>query len=293
MTESVVQYSYIDLSGSLRRLGMRDESTVPSVELERIVCHSLLNNMRTRQSHTLEEVLLYCSKGHGELIVNNQSFTFQVNDIFFMQPNTLYHLIPQRNIDVDYWMIHFNWHNNPRDLLNNGASIAKIRKYAPLVKPLIEGLIRTTDYPQEQFHDFNPQLLSNVMLLIVKELDVRGSEDPLSNYSPKIRQVIEYINANYSQNPSLKTLASLIDLEPTYFARRFYKEVGTPPGQYCLNKRLSKAEILIKNTEIPLQSVSKSVGFRNYNYFSRQFKQKYEQSPKSYRKHNKLTTTPY
>lgn len=269
---------------------MKEEQIIPSVDLERIVNHSLAYGKRSRQSRNLDEVLLYCSKGHGELVVNDQSFTFQANDVFFIRPHELFHLIPKANMNIEYWKIHFNWQHNSGNFLKKGLSIMKVVKYQQVVQPLIEGLIRATDF-NGQLNSFSAQLLENILQLIHKELELGNSEDSVDEYSAKIRRVVDYIHENYSQNPSISTLARLVDLEPSYFIRRFHKEVGMSPGKYCLNKRLCKAEILIKNTEIPLQSISKTVGFRNYNYFSRQFKQKYERSPKSYRNHYNLTTT--
>ena len=51
--------------------------------------------------------------------------------------------------------------------------------------------------------------------------------------------------------------------------------------------RINEAEKLIKNSDKTIYDISLEVGFNDYSYFSRAFKDTFNISPKEYRKNNK------
>jgi len=55
-------------------------------------------------------------------------------------------------------------------------------------------------------------------------------------------------------------------------------------ANFIRKKRLEKAKLLIKTTEMKIPEISNAVGFSDYNYFLRVFKKQFGISPKKYRK---------
>lgn len=66
-----------------------------------------------------------------------------------------------------------------------------------------------------------------------------------------------------------------------YEATKQYIDGGI--AAYIRKKRLSKAKELLKTTDLPIAEIAYSVGFSDYNYFLRVFKNQFMVSPKKVR----------
>ena len=64
----------------------------------------------------------------------------------------------------------------------------------------------------------------------------------------------------------------------------FSKETGIGVSEYIRKRRMHKAKKLLKNTKKPVWEVAQEVGFEDYTYFSRVFKNTYGKSPREIRK---------
>lgn len=73
-------------------------------------------------------------------------------------------------------------------------------------------------------------------------------------------------------------------LSYTSFRRIFKQQTGQSPNQYLLEHRICKAQTLLTNTALSVQSISEETGFDSSFYFSRFFKQRTGYSPLNYRK---------
>lgn len=69
----------------------------------------------------------------------------------------------------------------------------------------------------------------------------------------------------------------------TSFRRHFKTQTGLSPNQYLLELRLRKAQNLLTNTTLSVQTVASECGFDNAFYFSRFFKQRTGKAPIDYR----------
>lgn len=103
--------------------------------------------------------------------------------------------------------------------------------------------------------------------------------------SPVIRQVMNYINSNYAQELSLKTLSHKLNINPAYLGQLFQKETGQPFNEYINYFRMEKAKQLLLNTNLTATEISKKIGFNDPNYFFRLFKKKMGIPPSELRKY--------
>lgn len=105
-------------------------------------------------------------------------------------------------------------------------------------------------------------------------------------YSPSIRRAVEYIQAHYTEDISLNTVAEMVYLHRDYLSRQFKKEVGINYSEYLLKIRLDKAKKLLETTDMRISDVASSVGISNLSYFSTVFNKTYGLKPKEIRKKN-------
>ena len=106
------------------------------------------------------------------------------------------------------------------------------------------------------------------------------------NQKNSIQRIIEYIDHHYAEDLSRTTLADMVYLSADHLARIFKKETGETLVKYITDKRINAAKELLSDTKTPIAQVASEVGYDNYSYFTKIFKEKTGFSPGDYRKHH-------
>ena len=73
------------------------------------------------------------------------------------------------------------------------------------------------------------------------------------------------------------------DIGRTRLYEIFKSELKMGVSKYILRRRLHRAKRLLKTTDMSISEIAHSVGFSDYNYFSRVYKKNYGKSPRYYR----------
>ncbi len=105
---------------------------------------------------------------------------------------------------------------------------------------------------------------------------------PLSRKA--LGRVIDFLQADLSANPSLATLAGLVELSPAHFCRTFTAATGVAPHRYLIRLRLEAAAQQLTNTADPVAAIALRLGYEDPGYFSRIFKQHNGFTPTQYRR---------
>ncbi len=109
------------------------------------------------------------------------------------------------------------------------------------------------------------------------ECFLRGSAP--SDYA----QLAEYIEENYAANPSLGEIAKALSMSKTKLCAVAAKEGATVKGLLGA-RQMKAAKKLLAGTDLPISEVAALSGVRDYNYFSKRFKQEYGVTPRDYRR---------
>jgi len=99
-----------------------------------------------------------------------------------------------------------------------------------------------------------------------------------------IEQIKQYIHEHIGDELTRNSLAEVIYLNPDYLARVFKKETGNSLGSYIIKARINAAKQLLEASTLSSYSIAKKVGYANYSYFSKLFKQEVGVSPNEYKK---------
>lgn len=102
-------------------------------------------------------------------------------------------------------------------------------------------------------------------------------------YSPSIVKTVEYLSLNYTQNINIDTLCQISDYSPSHLARIFKQETGRTITQYIAELRCRQAAEMLRETSLPVQEISRYVGYIDNNYFVKVFKKAMGQTPSEYR----------
>ncbi len=99
-----------------------------------------------------------------------------------------------------------------------------------------------------------------------------------------ILDVMRIIQQDYSDHELfIDQIAGQVYLTPNYLSTLFKKETGKTIGNYLTEVRLQQSVKLLTQTNMKLYDISRAVGYKDTNYFSKIFKKYYQMSPSEYR----------
>ncbi|MBC7829127.1 MAG: helix-turn-helix transcriptional regulator [Chitinophagaceae bacterium] len=99
------------------------------------------------------------------------------------------------------------------------------------------------------------------------------------NHLITIERAKEFITQQFSNDISLMDIANYCHVSPFHFSRIFKTFTSCSPHQFLLSIRLKNAELLLRNTSLPVADVAFSSGFNSIQYFTTAFSQKYHCPP--------------
>jgi AraC family transcriptional regulator len=100
----------------------------------------------------------------------------------------------------------------------------------------------------------------------------------------QVRSVTTYIDANLNTTLSCETLARLVRLSVSHFARAFKCTFGYSPHAFLMRRRMERAQGLMLKSNAPLAHIALECGFADQAHLSRLFLQFTGESPASWRR---------
>lgn len=102
---------------------------------------------------------------------------------------------------------------------------------------------------------------------------------------PYIREIVDFINRNYTQEIDVKKLTSFIPLSRRAIELKFKKEMYPHTiTSYMLKLRLDHFSRLLENSDLPISTAADKAGFVDSSNFSTLFKKHKGMTPSEYRK---------
>lgn len=98
-----------------------------------------------------------------------------------------------------------------------------------------------------------------------------------------LQRVIRYVRENLDRGIALNDAAAAAFLSPNYLAHLLKKETGKTFTELVTERRLERARELLANTDMRIGDVAGAAGFEDMAYFSRRFRQWFQQSPRAFR----------
>lgn len=113
----------------------------------------------------------------------------------------------------------------------------------------------------------------------IKELSVNNIRHHLCT----IERAKDYLLQHYIEDITLQQLAKHCNVSHFHFTRLFKQFCGYSPFSYLQQVRLTHAETLIRNTDLPMADICFRSGFHRLDYFSTAFAKQYGASPTKYK----------
>lgn len=109
----------------------------------------------------------------------------------------------------------------------------------------------------------------------------------LKEYSPAVQKVMNYVNLNVAEPLTLKSLAAMFFISPSYLSALFKQETGSTLIDYINTQRVNRAAQLLVQNNHTIAAVAEEVGILDVNYFTKIFKKTLGVTPTRYRREHK------
>ncbi|GIO32561.1 MULTISPECIES: AraC family transcriptional regulator [Paenibacillus] len=230
-------------------------------------------------------ILHYVHCGCGVFRTAEKTYELQSGQGFVIFPETLVHYSADETDPWTYSWIGFTG-MNAKSLLQRAQIHAGNPVFTELSENGLGSFYRDLKAAEGQR---DSDIISHSILYRVFADLIRCSPEPADGQKPRhsregyIRKAIEYIESGYSQKISVLDIARSVGLDRTYLSGLFKEQYGMSLQSFLLEYRMNRAADLLRNPELSVSDVSRSVGYIDPFLFSKMFKKVTGSSPRQYR----------
>jgi AraC-like DNA-binding protein len=124
-------------------------------------------------------------------------------------------------------------------------------------------------------------------LQILKNSQNLPDRNPLDLDQPsgdKIRRARAILSVDYAAPPPLPDLASQLGISETRLKSGFKSMHGTTVMQFCIDKRIEAARLLLRENRHSISEIGSIVGYEDHSAFTRAFRRHTGSTPKEWRR---------
>lgn len=100
----------------------------------------------------------------------------------------------------------------------------------------------------------------------------------------RLREVFEFIELNYHQSIKLKEVARSVGYSSAYLTDLVRRLTGKTVNNWIVERRIAAASTLLLETNYSVEQIALDVGYQNINHFYCQFRDRYQNTPRAWRK---------
>lgn len=265
---------------------MRDREYLLTDDYKRPIIrsyHSVLPPQKReyREHHHTECELSVFISGRGIYSVHGREYAFTPGDVFLLGSNEA-HCITDIHEDMDLLNVHFEarllWeHTENAELLNIFA--ARRREFGNrFTGDGLKVLIRNIEKELASSDDCRTVmarcLLFSTLVQMIRTsrcVDPQRVISPHSTLTRSLKSSMNYINDNLENRITLKEIADVACMTPTYFSAVFKKFNGVSPWEYITIKRVEKAIEMLRTTDMTKLEIAERCGFSSSSNFYKAF----------------------
>jgi len=241
-------------------------------------------NYRRRKKGSNEFIFIYCTKGSGEIILNDLKIIIKPNQFFIIPKKVRHEYIADESDPWSIYWFHFNGEiaedlynryssNANKDSKDVAFSIEKINLFEKIFK------LFDDNHQKSQMEYANLLSLNFLSLFIYHNLDSN------LNYNDDVVNSIKiFLLNNLNKSYTLDEIATKFNYSKSYLHTKFKSNTGYPIMVFFNLKKTQKACEYLNYTDLSIKEISFKVGFLDPLYFSRIFKSFMGKSPRNYRK---------
>lgn len=231
-------------------------------------------------------------EGNVDCQINDELFHLAVNSVVVLKPRTSYKFVfPKkygmqdifRRIEFSFKLSEDEQFNEFRAFLDNVAT-QNIFSCKELIEWEHFCLNCRNILSDEEFEICKKGFICQFVTLFFSFYHdkVNFDEKGYSDKNELVTHVRTYIKQNLIDLPTTVVIAQKFHVSANYLCKSFKKVVGVSINKYVLTKKLELAKTLILEGERPTSAAYK-VGFNDYSWFYKKFKERFDIAPNSLR----------
>ena len=270
--------------------------------------YTTCKNVETHMHEFIE--LVYIKGGSGIHVVNGMSFNVQRGSLVCIDKGQTH------AFTVEGHLIYVNITLMPSFMsrtLNNSATLLDIlsiimyedaKKSFETATPLtqfsgremlnVEYLIDSMCDEIINKHDEYKNVICSYMQVlftyIIRNIHQCQSEYLFHDIRESLPKVLEYLNQNYNKKITIEDVANENYYNAAYLGRMFKQYYGINFTSYLHQKRIDRSLQMLRDTDLPIDQISRHVGYNDKKNFYYIFKKSIGVTPNVYRKQHKYPT---
>lgn len=245
-------------------------------------CHSNSNNEVSSglfYENTLRESykLIYFYGEPCKIIIDGKEFFTEKGDSALIFPFSVFEI--EKKPGARYTWLEFSGVESATIL----SRVAFSRQTPVLGKIDIDGFEDLFQMPPNNGEFYSLYRLGGCLLLLLSYYIEKfpGRKIESEGY---VYRACRYIDTHYAgKDCTVKDVAEALKIDRSYLYRMFKNEIGISIIDYIIRRRISRAEIMLANSDLSVKDVAYSVGFADQMYFSRVFKKTNGKTPTEFR----------
>ena len=248
--------------------------------------------------------LYYCIEGSGNFMIANEVYEIKAGTAILFPALTEYSYLPSSDNPMSFIAINFDYTYDFCNIFTpippSKTSEFKKEKSIDLVNfldvkqlnsPIILKKMKALEpkflYLEEEFNkrqSYFEARCSATLLDVISSMLLRNDIVSQNKKNRKISdEIIEYLNAHYTENITLNSLGAEFGYHPNYLNQLFINATKKTIYSYLLDLRILKAIKLLQNSDLTVSDVCEKTGFCDISHFSKTFKKKTGYNPSDFR----------
>lgn len=222
-------------------------------------------------------LFLYCRTGSMKIIVDDNPYELNENDIILIRINSSYS-IEKENFSTIF-------------LAFNGSSAEDLISVMEFENNMYHDDSHLGYYFYKIYHAYHEaEFLSIKCLGIFYELFYELTKNAnvidvdYNNQQKHVEIAKEYINQNYHLDISILDVSKKVGVTSNYLANIFARYLKRSPKTYLTEVRMEQAKKILATHKYKVKDVGSFVGYKNQLHFSSEFKKYTGYSPSEYSK---------
>lgn len=234
-------------------------------------------------------ILIFCGAGRGWCRFGRRRVQVDPETALFVPAGQPHTYGADEQVPWNIYWLHFNGRRAGDYLRCLGLSAAAPLLFAPAAETLSEAFEDIYRWTETGWSDASLLAMTTsfgrFLALLntsrrAKGLQAREAQD-------RILRCIAWLHEHAAGSHTLGELAGQAGLSIPHFSSLFRRHTGCSPMKYLTRLRVQRACALLDHTSLPINAISREVGYDDSFYFCRVFKRIAGVPPSSYRRHIK------
>ncbi|HHW48093.1 MAG TPA: AraC family transcriptional regulator [Clostridiaceae bacterium] len=231
-------------------------------------------------------IIHYILKGKGFYQVGGKTFNLEKDDGFLICPNTVIYY--EADLDDPWSYAWVGFHGIKAEIYLNRANLSAEN---PIFRYDKDDFL--TECFKQMISTKNLSKAGEIRLLgllyvflsqLIEEFETKHVFDKDNKKESYIKKALEFIAMNYSRKITITEIANYVGLDRSYLYSIFKELLNVSPQEFLVSYRIDMACQLMRNINLSIGDIARSVGYDDQLQFSKVFKKVKGTPPRQFRK---------